>query len=117
MWMRMLAFFLWVESRCEGDCLAPKVRWSPPAGACWEFSEIPDLLSMVPDGARCTPRCAIGYTASETSLLCKSGQLTPLTFSCTPHASRAQQDLAAPSTLAISRCMENISYCGKKARH
>ena len=95
--MRLLGLWFWVA---KSNCLVPDVRRSAPAGACWEL--------VVPDGGRCTPRCASGYTASETSLVCEAGQLTPSTFRCEPCESKI-----AP--FELSRCMDDISACGEQA--
>ena len=107
--MRQLAWYMWVLSECR-DCPAPRVLWSSPTGPCFEFAQ-----RNVPDGARCTARCAIGYTASETSLLCTSGQLNPATFYCTPRTPEELARSAAAPAFAISRCLENIASCRRKA--
>eukprot|EP00928_Gymnodinium_smaydae_P027534 TRINITY_DN21270_c1_g7_i3.p1 TRINITY_DN21270_c1_g7~~TRINITY_DN21270_c1_g7_i3.p1 ORF type:complete len:1400 (+),score=149.64 TRINITY_DN21270_c1_g7_i3:206-4405(+) len=63
---------------CLGNpCLAPLNVANAMRPSCSEGAS-------VSHGASCTPACAAGYTASETSLSCSLGVLSPASFACTP---------------------------------
>eukprot|EP00929_Paragymnodinium_shiwhaense_P106538 TRINITY_DN719_c6_g1_i1.p1 TRINITY_DN719_c6_g1~~TRINITY_DN719_c6_g1_i1.p1 ORF type:complete len:3765 (+),score=982.43 TRINITY_DN719_c6_g1_i1:72-11366(+) len=64
---------------CKGNpCNAPNGIENAAAQACAEGA-------AVPHGAKCTPQCAAGYTASEEYLLCNGSQLEPRKYACVPN--------------------------------
>eukprot|EP00931_Biecheleriopsis_adriatica_P012185 TRINITY_DN113302_c0_g1_i1.p1 TRINITY_DN113302_c0_g1~~TRINITY_DN113302_c0_g1_i1.p1 ORF type:complete len:150 (+),score=31.35 TRINITY_DN113302_c0_g1_i1:23-472(+) len=117
----LLAAVSWRHAVAGQTCQMPKVRGSPPRGACRELLDGAHPLE-VPDGGRCTAWCASGYTASEEALECRRGQFIPASFECVPTRVPAvdvdEQMLAeAPEELPISRCMEDPDFCGKQRLH